>query len=733
MLSGSESEDTGLFKAFPAMLNLTAGATLADGRYEIIRPLDQGNISAVFLASDSQEEKEVALKLLHSSVAKDRHTLNTLRKEMERVSLLKHPNIMRFFNLEEDGDFLFLVVEYVKGVSLQQQLREEGTLPEETVLEILPQICAGLEYAHMQNIQHCDIRPSNLMITEDGTVKICDFILSRIIIDSMTHLTGVQKTNILRYMSPEQLRGKRLDRRSDIYSLGVVLYEMLSGRAPFSTGDVTYQILNEPPTPLHEISPQLSSTIMKCLAKSSAGRWPQATNLLWMHQEQSELISEVPAHPVDSSSSQVPAPPPAPTQQYSDPAIPPPPPDRPPELEEDDEAEEPEIDQDKAKLVEKEYPSSNAFDEDDYLYGDKTKKPAPEKEEESEKEEQESEWKAPPDKDVGGHSNLSNEEIDALNLHGPAPRKVSRRSFYLKTAITVAVIAAAVVWGLFYYDDGSLGKRITSVDVFAGILKDNPPTKSKWTPLPVPVLDPVVDELAIDWREDGDTGWLHVSIDSTSREVTIEFIKAPQGEFWMGAAEGEEANENLAIRRQISIPRDFWISRYEITQEQWDVVMPEEWDPITGKPVKRLRNKNIPVRGVSWFECQEFIGRLNERYYRLPNEAEWEYACRAGSNDMYNFGNDAARLVDSAYFGNKVKSPMQVGSKAANAWGLFDMHGNLKEWCQDLFNPADQEGRRVIRGGSWHSSAWQCRCAWREGENPRVGNDLIGFRLVRDI
>jgi formylglycine-generating enzyme required for sulfatase activity len=227
-----------------------------------------------------------------------------------------------------------------------------------------------------------------------------------------------------------------------------------------------------------------------------------------------------------------------------------------------------------------------------------------------------------------------------------------------------------------------------------------------------------------------------------TNSIEMEFVLIPSGSFTMGADKNvEAADDRETPQHRVNISKDFYLGKYEVTQQQWRAVMGMDRDP------SRYRGSN-PVELVSWDDAQEFIDRLNQKEghkrYRLPTEAEWEYAARAGTASTYSFGDDAGSLSDYAWFnGNSGKATHPVGQKQPNPWGLYDMYGNVWEWVQDWYGDryysdsasSDPKGpnsgsQRVNRGGSWGASAKYCRSAYRDDYPPDVRVGGIGFRLA---
>lgn len=221
----------------------------------------------------------------------------------------------------------------------------------------------------------------------------------------------------------------------------------------------------------------------------------------------------------------------------------------------------------------------------------------------------------------------------------------------------------------------------------------------------------------------------------------IQFQWCPPGTFAMGSPGIEAGHTSDETLHEVTISNGFWLSRYEVTQAQWNSVV--------GQNPSEFPGNNRPVENVTWHDVQDFLTLLNVTSwgssYRLPTEAEWEYACRAGTTTRYYWGNDPAESMidDYAWYwdtGDLETHP--VGEKTPNAWGLYDMIGNVFEWCQDRYgqypeNPVtDPAGpnagnSRVVRGGSWDSFPEACRSAARDSRLPNTVSGDLGFRLVR--
>ena len=230
----------------------------------------------------------------------------------------------------------------------------------------------------------------------------------------------------------------------------------------------------------------------------------------------------------------------------------------------------------------------------------------------------------------------------------------------------------------------------------------------------------------------------------------MEFVRIPAGEFDMGSPSDEVGRYDCeGPVHHVNIGKAFYMDRYEVTQKQWRAVMGDNPSCFTG-------DDDLPVECVSWDDVQEFIRKLNDTEgttkYRLPSEAEWEYACRAGTTTRYSFGDDESELGDYAWYDdNSNDKTHPVGQKKPNPWGLYDMHGNVWEWVQDCwhsnYNGALADGSawvysckydgadRVYRGGGWFGDSRGCRSAIRDDRGCGCGVRCVdlGFRLVKEV
>jgi len=619
-------------------------------------------MGVVYEAEDTRLERRVALKFLSQDLVQDPSALERFRREARTVAALNHPNICTIHDIGEHENLPFIVMELMKGDALQARFRRGPFTPQE-IVELATQLAGALEAAHAQGILHRDIKPANIFLTERGQAKILDFGLAKLMpgkkagaagswnsqmpTAAMEHLTQTgAMMGTIAYMSPEQARGEELDTRSDLFALGVVLYEMTTGRNAFGgdTAAVIFDgILNRDPIPPGDVNPEaptkLDEIILKLLEKDRALRYQSASELevdLKRLRRDSQsgrsairatTASTVAAEPI--ASAPVPAPPPS----------------------------------------------------------------------------------------------------------APPPRK----GIAIKIAVPIAALAvvAIAVLAMRSFRESPAQRVEPPVASSAAPSTSIPTPTSAALPTPAPGLPSVPEVPRESQPKPKETPPAPSKAKSAAAPVTtsngIEFVRIPPGEFLMGSINGANREKPVHL---VKITRGFEMGKYEVTQAQWDAVF--------GSNQSKFKGASLPVDSVSWTDVQAFILALNSRkdgyVYRLPTEAEWEYACRAGTTQDY-----AGNLDDMGWYdANSGGAPHPVGMKKPNAWGLYDMHGNVWEWIQDWYGEdyyaqspaADPQGpssgtNRVERSGAWRPPAWNSRSANRNGILPDSRGDAIGFRLAR--
>jgi serine/threonine-protein kinase len=250
------------------------GTTTIAGRYRIEGRLGVGGMSTVHLALDSRLERHVAIKLLAEHLADDPTFISRFRREALAAARLVHPNIVQVFDFGFDAGHHqhFIVMEHVPGNSCAELLRDRGHLDLEEALGIVTQACRGLEYAHRNGVVHRDVKPGNLLVSDNDVVKLADFGIARAVDQSsITQVGSVLGTAA--YLSPEQARGEEAGPRADLYSLGVVTYQLISGRLPYEANSLSELALKqqrESPTPLDQLNPEVPHALAQAVAMSVA-------------------------------------------------------------------------------------------------------------------------------------------------------------------------------------------------------------------------------------------------------------------------------------------------------------------------------------------------------------------------------------------------------------------------------------------------------------------------------
>jgi serine/threonine-protein kinase len=282
------------------------------GRYRILSLLGAGGMGEVYLAEDDALGRKVALKLLPAEFTRDQDRLRRFKQEARAASSLNHPNIVTIYEIGETDEIHFIATEFIDGQTLRQRLAQ-GRLELSAALDVGIQVAIALSAAHEAGIVHRDIKPENLMLRRDGYLKVLDFGLSKLTepqtvgaSTTESEMTGISTApgmvmGTINYMSPEQARGLKVDHRTDIFSLGVTLYEMLAGRRPFegaTTSDALAAILTKEPEPLeeyrNEAGPKLSRAVMRCLAKEREERYQNSSELVAILKTENERGEQPP-------------------------------------------------------------------------------------------------------------------------------------------------------------------------------------------------------------------------------------------------------------------------------------------------------------------------------------------------------------------------------------------------------------------------------------------------------
>jgi serine/threonine-protein kinase len=264
--------------------HVTAG-TVIDGRYRVISRVGSGGMAEVYCAEDSQLGRRVAVKLLHERFAQDAEFVERFRREASSAASLSHANIVSVYDRGEWGGTYYIAMEFLEGRSLDSVVREEAPLAPERAIEITDQVLRAARFAHRRNVVHRDLKPHNVIIDDEGRVKVTDFGIARAGASEITQTGSIMGT--ARYLSPEQAQGQAVGARSDLYAVGIMLYELLTGTVPFE-GDSVVAIalrhLSEPPRPpstfVPTISPSLDAIVMRALEKDPERRFADADEFI---------------------------------------------------------------------------------------------------------------------------------------------------------------------------------------------------------------------------------------------------------------------------------------------------------------------------------------------------------------------------------------------------------------------------------------------------------------------
>jgi len=617
--------------------------------YKIEKIIGKGGMATVYLALHEALNRKVAIKVMNRQDGADSEYSNRFMREARIVANLTHPNIVTIHDVGEHDGHNYLVMELLpSGVTLKDKIK--AGVDSQYALSIVSQVATALKVAHEKNIVHRDIKPDNIMFRADGSVVLMDFGVARSVDSADPQMT--QAGLIIgtpQYISPEQAQGKNIGTYSDIYSLGVVFYEMLTGKVPYTADTPIALVLKHVSEPVPKLTGDVAvyqPLLDRMMAKKREQRYSNCDQII------ADIDSIEAGKPVSSA-----------TRFMSADAV------------------------NKAKAAAESLTmvgdiESTVAEEPAYEPTQILKPPAS----------AEAETGVPPATEVSSRKAPVKDNAEELtladNTQSVGRAKTGGKKIQSLLWITSAVLLAA---GAYLFVDIDIGKLKTMVGIDPG---------------------PVYSRVG-------------------------RMISIPAGSFEMGNA-GGDASEKPVHTVRIN---GFRLGETEVTQKQWQLVMGTAPSYFKGCD-------NCPVDSVSWNDVQTFLKKLNAQTglrFRLPTEAEWEYACRsAGKDEKYCGGNDASKL---AWYGdNSVEKTHPVAQKQANGLGLHDMSGNVWEWTQDCWHasydgaPTNGQaresracGQRILRGGSWIGVAGSLSATGRFGTPAATGNRNFGFRVAQDI
>lgn len=732
------------------------GRQLILGNYVILDKIGEGGMGLVLKAEHKRMKRVVALKVLSPSVSKSPELTARFQREVRAAARLDHPNIVTAFDADEAGKTHFFVMQYVDGVDLASRVKKKGPFAVDKAVDCIKQAAAGLQYAHDQGIVHRDIKPGNLLLDATGTVKILDMGLARM--DSTGDGTQAELTSTgavmgtVDYMAPEQaLSTKSADARSDIYSLGITLWYLITGRPAYHGDSLMARLLAHREHDVPSLSaaraeapPALDAVFRRMVAKKPEDR-PQTMSAVVQELEQA-MGGETSSPSISLAPS------------------------------EDDKLDDFLLNLDGAdSSVVKSKPSSAP------VTRPITQPPAP---------------TIPPPVKTPPRSSASIPVQPAMEGDDGLPAK------YLWIGGACLSVLLIVVLAIVFWpngdggdppddagnggDSGVVGK--TQAGNGGGKTSSGGQTAKSAVRPPDPAPGRAVVPFDAKQAAAKQRAWakhLGVPVEYTNN-VGMKFRLIPPGEYQRGLTQAEidkfkrdfnkpdsDINGYLDAEgppHTVIINRPFYLGITEVTQGQYKQVTGRSPSYFTSQQLQVANVDNYPVENISWNivvdfckDLSKFAGvspghmraedklKLTTDGYRLPTEAEWEFACRAGSATMYWSGDSADGVEATDWIssnGNRKTRP--VGTKQANPFGLHDLLGNVQEWCRDGWEPiyySDFEGKfavdpkgpefygfdHVVRGGHYGAGPPAIRSGYRSKWSRQKASHRIGFRVAMSV
>ena len=755
------------------------------GPYRIRSFVGQGGMGLVLKGIHAQTEMPAAIKIpLVPADGEPEKWMQRFEHEVATLRQLRHPNVLYLQEAGNDRHMAWLATDWIDGHSLAspiERARERGeNLPLHEVQSVLEQVLSGLRYLHAQGVVHRDLKPANILIARDGLVKLSDFGIARGA-DAPAGMTVTTQTGTVPgtqgYMAPEQLEGAQAGTAADVYAFGVIWYEMLTGRKPMGAfappsrrrGDCPPhwdRVINACLAVEPEDRPSAANISVAATADQSASTsWPGRVATIW----QNTVVSAWRDWVLPTCRYRV-----LPVLGRVALAI-------------------------WRKLV---VPLGRAL----LRQGGRIVSRGPASESGGPKTRAKADPSSGGKKEAPASGGTKQKASSRPTSRGQEGSLLEREPWVgpfllcLIALLSVAGFGVALPWAMTDHsvrefwlnvwgeaaprrdhsrDQSAVARAregaASGTEEEATQQADETSDRNRAAAAlsdkdEAPARDHSRDQSGVAGeREDAGSdpeeqgrGLLadeagdpnSAAAASPGKEIEagtvrtfagMEFVYVPPGEFMMGSNSEEADDEEQPVHR-VELTEGFWMGRTEVTQGQYERVMGE--DPWSGEDHAR-EGDEYAASHITWHDAREFCERLSERAegtYRLPTEAQWEYACRAGTQTAYSYGADPGRLGEYAwYYANASHAGEEyahrVALKKPNPWGLYDMHGNVWEWCRDWYGDyaegpvEDPTGpssgdRRVLRGGGWYNNARYCRSAIRDYYVPDNSWLYYGFRVV---
>jgi len=688
------------------------------GKYKVIEEIGRGRFSIVYHVEHPFLKKSMALKLMQPTIFDNSEKVQRFVQEIRTTLAMQHENVVQVVDLIEDGGRLFLVMEYSHGGDLQKWYYNHGKITSRHVTSILSQLAEGLDYIHSQGVVHGDVKPGNILISDDGNARLSDIGVLRAVEFSGSASSEICKPSPY-YISPEEAEGGEATPLSDQYALGIVAYELFAGKVPF-TGDTPLSIylkhVREKPVPVSQInplvSPQLDAVIQKVLAKDPKSRFPDCRAFAAALQQVSAVTEAKQIKDlIDRASSAL-------ASFDSETARP---------LVQLAMQIAPEDNQTRKlfELLEKTESANLNYSVASDSFSSARLRAITLRSK-----------KNPPSDTQGLLERLAPLPLPALTI------LIQKFRFAFLFALATGMLGLMI---------GILSITYTSLlppgqyqkATLVAYVRTSTPVPPTYTPTatltPTPTITPTFPPTATDIPT--------LVVGSTLARIKdkAEMVYIPPGAFTMGSKEGQDDEKPV----HSVLLAAFWIDQTEITNSRYAICVDDGVCKLPASNSSSTRSSyfdslefaQYPVINISWDQAKTYCEWAGGR---LPSEAEWEKAARGLDERTYPWGEEIDKTF--ANFIGGVGDTAQVGSykKGRSPYGVYDMAGNVWEWTSSLYKPypyvasdgrEDQkiDGARVLRGGSWYYHYDLARSSYRYSDIPSYSTVDIGFRCARNI